>query len=185
MITVPGRLLRAYTTVVVTALALLATGQAAPADMDLDAALAVQAYPPPPATPRQVLIRNATVWTMAEPGILEQTDILLDNGVITAIGPNLKAGTGALVIDAAGRHVTPGIIDAHSHSATESMDLNEGVNSISSEVRVRDVLDPSNQQIYQQLAGGVTVAHVLHGSSELHRRPERDRQVSLGREAAR
>ena len=60
--------------------------------------------------------------------------------------------------------MTPGIIDAHSHSATEAMDLNEGVYSISSEVRVRDVLDPRSQQIYQQLAGGVTIAHVLHGS---------------------
>ena len=68
------------------------------------------------------------------------------------------------MIDATGRHVTPGIVDAHSHSATEQLDLNEGVNSISSEVRVRDVLDARSAQIYQQLAGGVTVAHVLHGS---------------------
>ncbi len=151
------------------ALALAALqAMAAPAGapgMDLDAALAADPYPQPPSTPRQVLIRNATVWTMAEPGIEEGTDVLIDDGVIAAVGKNLAAGGGALVIDATGRHVTPGIIDAHSHSATEAMDLNEGVYSLSSEVRVRDVLDPRAPSIYQQLAGGVTTAHVLHGSA--------------------
>ncbi|MGE3666505.1 MAG: amidohydrolase family protein, partial [Steroidobacteraceae bacterium] len=134
------------------------------AEPGLDAALATQPYPAPPATPAQVLIRNGTVWTMDAAGVLEHADVLMENGRIAAIGRGLQAGKDALVIDATGRYVTPGIIDAHSHSATEQLDLNEGVNSISSEVRVRDVLDPHSRQIYDQLAGGVTVAHVLHGS---------------------
>ncbi len=132
--------------------------------MELDEALRLQAYPPPPPTPAQVLIRNATVWTMTDTGIVDGMDVLLDKGKIAAIGRNLAARADALVIDGTGRHVTPGIVDAHSHSATELLDLNEGVNSISSEVRVRDVLDTRSAQIYQQLAGGVTVVHVLHGS---------------------
>lgn len=134
------------------------------ADMTLDAALATTPYPAPPATPATVLIRNGRIWTMDAAGILDGTDVLLKDGRIAAIGKNLRAPAGAMVIDATGRDVTPGIIDAHSHSATEQLDLNEGVNSISSEVRIRDVLDPRAEQIYQQLAGGVTVAHVLHGS---------------------
>lgn len=148
-------------------LVILASGAlavAAHAEMKLDAALATQPYPSPPETPSRVLIRNGTVWTMGQGGIVEQTDVLIENGRIAAVGRGLHAGSGALVIDAAGQHVTPGIIDAHSHSATEQLDLNEGVNSISAEVRVRDVLDPRSPQIYEQLAGGVTVAHVLHGS---------------------
>jgi imidazolonepropionase-like amidohydrolase len=132
--------------------------------MELDEALSTQAYPPPPPTPAQVLIRNATVWTMTEAGVVEGTDVLLEKGKIAAVGRNLRARPEALVIDGTGRHVTPGIVDAHSHSATELLDLNEGVNSISSEVRVSDVLNARAPQIYQQLAGGVTVVHVLHGS---------------------
>lgn len=134
------------------------------AQQALPDALSVEAYPAPPATPDQVLIRHATVWTMTDEGILEDNDVLLEKGRIAAIGRGLGARPGALVIDATGRHVTPGIIDAHSHSATEAMDVNEGVNSISAEVRVSDLLDPHSRSIYLQLAGGVTTAHILHGS---------------------
>ena len=134
------------------------------ADMSLPQALAVQAYPAPESTPGQVLIRHATVWTMTGSGILADTDVLIEKGRIAALGRGLAARPGALVIDATGRHLTPGIIDAHSHSATEQLDVNEGVNSISSEVRVSDILDPHSRSIYLQLAGGVTTAHILHGS---------------------
>jgi len=125
----------------------------------------VRPYPAPPATPERVLIRNATVWTQSVDGILEGADVLIEKGRIKAVGRGLAAGAGALVVDGTGRHVTPGIIDAHSHSATEALDLNEGVNSISAEVRVADVLDPRSREIYLQLAGGVTTAHVMHGSA--------------------
>jgi len=158
-----GGAFRAWAAIALTA-TLSATAGVAHAEMSLDEALAVRPYPAPPATPAQVLIRDATVWTMTDAGILEHTDLLLENGRIAAIGRNLRAGGSALVVEAAGRHVTPGIIDAHSHSATEQLDLNEGVNSVSSEVRVSDVLDTRSPDIYQQLAGGVTTAHVLHGS---------------------
>ena len=131
--------------------------------MDLETALTLEPYPLANPTPDRVLIRNATVWTQSPDGILEHTDLLLANGKIAAIGADL-GDRDALVIDASGRHVTPGIVDAHSHSATEDMGFNEGVNSVSAEVRIRDILDPRSLQIYQQLAGGVTTIHVLHGS---------------------
>jgi len=154
---------RSVLAAVLAGMVLVAPG-AASAAMELADALAVQPYPVAAPTPGQVLIRNATVWTMTDAGTVAGADVLIDDGRIVAVGPGLRAGAGALVIDGTGRHVTPGIIDAHSHSATEQLDLNEGVNSISSEVRVQDVLDARSPQIYQQLAGGVTTAHVLHGS---------------------
>lgn len=133
--------------------------------MDTDTALQLQPYPLPAATPDRVLIRNATVWTMEADGILTDTDLLITDGRIAAIGRRLDTPRNGLVIDAAGKHVTPGIIDAHSHSATEDLNVNEGVNSISAEVRIRDILDPKSMDIYRQLAGGVTTIHVLHGSA--------------------
>lgn len=135
------------------------------AGMNLDQALRTEPYPLPETTPDRVLIRHATVWTEEEDGILEDTDLLLDQGRIAAIGTNLPAPKHALVIDATGKHVTPGIVDAHSHSATEDLNVNEGVNSVSAEVRIRDILDPRSADIYKQLAGGVTTIHVLHGSA--------------------
>ena len=60
-------------------------------------------------------------------------------------------------------HVTPGIIDAHSHTGADG--INEGANNVTAEVRIKDVLNPGSINIYQQLAGGTTAAQVLHGSA--------------------
>ncbi len=145
----------------------IAAAATAPAGaaMDVTTALQVEPYPLPEATPGRVLIRNATIWTLEADGIMTDADLLIVDGRIAAIGRGLVAPRGGLVIDAAGKHVTPGIIDAHSHSATEDLNVNEGVYSISAEVRVRDILDPTSMDIYRQLAGGVTTIHVLHGSA--------------------
>ncbi|MEO7674519.1 MAG: amidohydrolase [Pyrinomonadaceae bacterium] len=110
----------------------------------------------------EVLIKNATVMTAAR-GTLEATDILVRDGKIFRIGKGLSAGSGAKVIDATGRYVSPGIIDAHSHSMLSA--INEGSLSVTSMTRVRDMLDPSDIAIYRALAGGVTSALLLHGSA--------------------
>lgn len=110
-----------------------------------------------------VLIKNGTVWTNEKDGILLNTDVLLENGKIKAIGKNLSAG-GAKVIDATGKHVTAGIIDEHSHIAG-SGGINEGAQSVSAEVRIADIINSEDVNIYRQLAGGVTTSQILHGSA--------------------
>lgn len=109
-----------------------------------------------------MLIRNATVWTSEKEGILQNTDVMVKDGKISAVGKNLAAGS-AIVIDGTGKHVSAGIIDEHSHIAAAS--INEGGQSVTSEVRIGDNLDPDDIDIYRQLSGGVTTSHILHGSA--------------------
>jgi imidazolonepropionase-like amidohydrolase len=113
---------------------------------------------------KSVLLKNAKIWTCSANGeIIEKGDVLIANGKIAAVGTNLssKADT---VIDATGKHITPGIIDEHSHIAIES-GVNEGTHAVTAEVRIGDVLQPDDINIYRQLAGGVTSSHLLHGSA--------------------
>ena len=117
----------------------------------------------PPARPSVVLVRGATVWTAGPQGTLENADLLVRDGKIAAVGKGLKAPSGALVIDGAGKHVAPGIIDAHSHSAVLG-NVNECTNNVTSEVRIQDVINSESINIYRQLAGGTTIMHLLHGS---------------------
>ncbi len=109
-----------------------------------------------------ILIKNGTVWTSEKEGKLENTDVLVKNGKIAAIGKNLS-DPAAKVIDATGKNVTPGIIDEHSHIAVSS--INEGGQSVTSEVRIGDNMNPDDINIYRQLSGGVTTSHILHGSA--------------------
>ncbi|MET0571408.1 MAG: amidohydrolase family protein [Pedobacter agri] len=110
-----------------------------------------------------VLIKNGTVWTNEKDGVLQNADVLLENGKIKAVGKNLSAG-GAKVIDATGKHITAGIIDEHSHIAGAG-GINEGAQSVSAEVRIADIINSEDVNIYRQLAGGVTTSHILHGSA--------------------
>jgi len=109
-----------------------------------------------------LLIKNATVWTNEKEGRLANTDVLVKAGKIVKIGKGLDAGA-AQVIDGTGKYLAPGIIDEHSHIAAFS--INEGAQSVTSEVRIADNLNPEDISIYRQLAGGVTSSHILHGSA--------------------
>ncbi len=109
-----------------------------------------------------VLIKNGTVLTVTN-GMLNETDVLIENGKITKIGQGLSAPSGAKTVDADGMFVMPGIIDAHSHLALDA--VNEATNPVTAEVWVGDALDPLDVGIYQALAGGVTAAHSMHGSA--------------------
>jgi imidazolonepropionase-like amidohydrolase len=115
-----------------------------------------------PKTAPVMLIRNATVLTVTK-GTLQNTDLLLRNGKIAEIGKNIAAPAGAVVVDATGEYVMPGIIDPHSHMAVDA--INEGSLSVTSMVRITDVLNPTAVNIYRALAGGVTSANILHGSA--------------------
>ncbi|MDB5192297.1 MAG: amidohydrolase, partial [Segetibacter sp.] len=109
-----------------------------------------------------ILIKNATVWTNEKEGVLQNSDVLIRNGKIAKVGKSISE-SGARVIDGTGKHVTPGVIDEHSHIAAAS--INEGGQSVTSEVRVGDNLNPDDINIYRQLSGGVTSSHILHGSA--------------------
>lgn len=116
-----------------------------------------------PEQPRNVLVRNATIWTMGPQGILENADLLVSDGKVVEVGTNLRAPRRTVEIDAQGKHVTPGLIDAHIHSGVDG--VNEIGNAIVPEVRMGDVLNVNNIWMYRQLAGGLTAAHVMHGSA--------------------
>ncbi len=109
------------------------------------------------------LLKNATVWTCEKDGILQNSDVLISNGKIMKIGKNLS-DAGATVVDATGKHITPGIIDEHSHIAI-SRGVNEGTQASSAEVSIGDVVDSEDIDIYRQLSGGVTCSQLLHGSA--------------------
>ncbi|MBI2968656.1 MAG: amidohydrolase family protein [Bacteroidetes bacterium] len=111
-----------------------------------------------------VLIKNATLWTNEAEGILEQTDLLIGNGKIISIGKNITPPPGSKTVNGTGKHVTPGIIDEHSHIAI-SGGVNESGQAVSAEVRIGDVIFSEDVNIYRQLAGGVTSSHLLHGSA--------------------
>ncbi|MGH9481044.1 MAG: amidohydrolase family protein [Terriglobales bacterium] len=131
-------------------------------------AAAGQAYPSAAeaarlAQPGDLFIQNATVMT-ATHGTLERTSILVRAGKITAIGAALSAPAGVPVIDGAGKFVIPGIIDEHSHTAIDG-GVNEGAPSISAMTRIKDVINNRDINLYRQLAGGVTIIHIFHGSA--------------------
>lgn len=113
-----------------------------------------------------ILIKNATVWTNCGDTILYDHDVYVVEGKIVRVAPNIDAPKLAFakVIDAKGKHLTPGIIDEHSHIAL-SGGVNEAAEASSAEVRMADVINPDDVNIYRQLAGGVTTSQLLHGSA--------------------
>lgn len=110
-----------------------------------------------------VVVRNATIWTMGDDGVMENADLLVSNGEVAEVGHNINAPGGAVEIDGEGKHVTPGLIDAHLHSGIDG--VNEFGDNIVPEVQMGDVLNINNIWMYRQLAGGLTTAHVMHGSA--------------------
>ena len=114
-------------------------------------------------TAQTLLFKNATVWTNEKEGILTEADVLIKNGKIAAVGKNLSDG-GATVIDAKGKHITSGIIDEHSHIAI-SKGVNESGHNSTAEVTIQDVVNSEDINIYRDLAGGVTISQLLHGSA--------------------
>ncbi|MCC7331373.1 MAG: amidohydrolase family protein [Flavobacteriales bacterium] len=111
---------------------------------------------------KTILIKNTTVWTNETDGILKNTDVLLKDGKIAQIGKEIVA-EGAEIIDGKDKHLTPGIIDEHSHIAI-SGGVNECTQAVTAEASIADVIDCDDINIYRQLAGGVVAAQLLHGS---------------------
>jgi len=119
---------------------------------------------------KNIIFRNATVWTNEKEGVLLNTDVAIQEGKIIAIGKqlnelNLFSGTNKITqINATNQHLTCGIVDEHSHIAI-SKGVNESSQAVTAEVRIGDVINPTDRNIYRQLAGGVTTSQLLHGSA--------------------
>lgn len=124
-------------------------------------------FPRPAETaPAFRLYKNATVWTMGSQGVLTNADVLIRDGKIAAVGRNVSPPSGCEVIDATGKHITPGIWDCHSHTAIDG-NVNEFTNMVTIECRIKDVIDHRDVNVYHQLAGGTVGAQQLHGSANV------------------
>jgi imidazolonepropionase-like amidohydrolase len=125
------------------------------------------------ASPPPILIKNGTIITVTK-GIIENGDVLLKNGKIDKVGKALEAPDKALVIDATGKFVMPGIIDPHSHIGVYSWpgvpahdDGNEATDPITPQVRAEDSFNAEDPAIERAVAGGVTTIQSLPGSANL------------------
>ena len=113
---------------------------------------------------QKILIKGAKLWTLEGKGLIEKGDVLVENGKIIEVGEEISTNEKNIkIIDGNGMHLTPGIIDEHSHIAL--FGVNEGSQSNTAEVRIKDVVNSEDVNIYRQLAGGVTTSQLLHGSA--------------------
>lgn len=112
------------------------------------------------------MLRGATVWTQSDDGILEDAWVLVNNGKISRVGTGPEPRVAQENhIDATGMHITPGLIDAHSHTGLFRFGVNESGQAVTSEVRISDSIDPGHPGYYRELAGGLTTSLLLHGSA--------------------
>ena len=146
---------------------------ASPAPAEATAAAAEPAAPARASEGPPRLFRGARIMTAAG-AILERADLLVVDGRIAAVGPDLKAPDGAVVVDVAGKTITPGIIDTHSHIGVYAApglvghaDGNEMIAPNTAYARAEDGYWPQDPQIERARAGGVTTAQILPGSANL------------------
>ena len=122
---------------------------------------------------RITVIRNVTIMTAAGPSI-RNGSLLLRDGKIAAVGATVDAPADAVVIDGAGKFVTPGLVDTHSHlgvypapGGQALSDGNEATNPVTAHVWAEHSVWPQDAQFPRNLAGGVTTLQVLPGSANL------------------
>ncbi|MCW5754509.1 MAG: amidohydrolase family protein [Phycisphaeraceae bacterium] len=121
-------------------------------------------------TPSQesVVFTNAVLWTAGPRGVIQDGTVAISNGKIVYAGPSAslpRLDDRYRTVDLGGRHITPGIIDTHSHTGTFAFGVNEGTQACTAEVRIADAVDPGHINFYRQLAGGITTVQTLHGSA--------------------
>ncbi len=115
--------------------------------------------------PTDLVLKNATVMT-ASHGTIEHGSVWIHQGKIAAVGEQVNAPAGTVVIDASGKFITPGIIDPHSHSALGD-DINEATSPVTPSMMMIDAFDNTDSALYFALAGGVTSELLLHGSANM------------------
>lgn len=123
------------------------------------------AQQPAAETHNDVVIKNAFVLTVTH-GDLKRGSVYIKDGKIAAVGETVSAPASAVVIEAGGKYLTPGIIDSHSHIALDS-DVNEATSPVTPQMMMQDAFDYQDKAIYRALAGGVTTSLLLHGSANL------------------
>ncbi|TVR38252.1 MAG: amidohydrolase [Cryomorphaceae bacterium] len=116
-------------------------------------------------------LKGATIWTCDIEGVIEGGEMLIHNGNIVAVGKRLDPtaliggkNMSIRTVELRGKHITPGLIDEHSHIAI-SRGVNEGTKASSAEVRIGDAINPDDINIFRHLSGGVTTVQQLHGSA--------------------
>ena len=119
-----------------------------------------------------LLIKNGHIKPITSPEIENGCILIDDNGKIAQIAEKIDAPAGATVIDAEGRLVTPGIVEAHCHIgldgiATREKDYNENLNPIVPNVQALDAIDPTEEGLKNAIMGGVTCGCVTPGSSNI------------------
>ena len=127
-------------------------------------------YKPDPSP--KILIKNGTLLT-GTGELLEKSSVLIENNRIVSVGSGIDE-TGATVIDAEGKWITPGIIDIHSHmgvypapSLRSNSDGNEATSPTTPDVWAEHSVWTQDPQYTLALKGGITTFHVLPGSANL------------------
>jgi imidazolonepropionase-like amidohydrolase len=115
--------------------------------------------------PEDLVIKNATVMTVTH-GTIEHGSVWVHEGKIAGVGATVNAPATAVVVDATGKYLTPGIIDPHSHSALDG-DVNEATSPVTPHMMMVDAFDNRDKALYFALAGGVTSEMLLHGSANM------------------
>jgi imidazolonepropionase-like amidohydrolase len=128
-------------------------------------ALPCVAQQPTPSATHDVVVKNAFVMTVTH-GNIKNGSVYVKDGKIAAIGETVSAPASAIVIDAGGKYLTPGIIDSHSHLALDD-DVNEATSPVTPQMMMQDAFDYQDKAIYRALAGGVTTSLLLHGSANM------------------
>ena len=120
-----------------------------------------------------LLIRNGHIKTMAGPELERGCVLIGDDGKIISVAETIDAPE-AQIIDAEGRLVTPGCVDAHCHigldneaSGWEGKDYNEIVDPITPQMRAIDSIYPQDEAFSKALQGGVTTACTGPGSANV------------------
>jgi imidazolonepropionase-like amidohydrolase len=113
----------------------------------------------------EVIIKNAIVMTVTH-GTIPNGSVYVKDGKIAAVGKDVNAPASAMVVDAGGKYLTPGLIDSHSHIALDE-DVNEATSPITPQMMMIDAFDYQDKAIYRVLAGGVTTSLLLHGSANM------------------
>ena len=121
-----------------------------------------------------LLIKNGYIKTMAGPDIENGSILIGDDGKIAAVGTDLIQLEGCTIVDARGRLVTPGLVEAHCHTGLhneavgwEGMDYNEGVDPVTPQMRAIDSIWPMDEAFALARKGGVTTCCTGPGSANV------------------